>query len=212
VAIICGDIHGNVEKVKTFLAYKPEAEHVAVGDYLDSFFEPVARQIEALQLLMSSNAVLLWGNHDLHYLQPPLFQFAGFNLDHANVFQEILEANIRRFKPAYVADGWLCTHAGVHRILAKDRTVQELERLFCEEWELYLQDISRGYRFKSIFSFDFMCEGELAPDSIKQVFGHDELSDAAFINPNCVSIACSDPGTVWIFDTTTNKIKNIAED
>ena len=212
MAIICGDIHGYLEKVKAFLAYKPEAEHVAVGDYMDSFTEPVVRQLEALQLLMSSNTVLLWGNHDLHYLKNPLFQFAGFNLDYAQKFQDILETNIRRFKPAYVAEGWLCTHAGVHRILAKDRTVQELERLFCEEWQLYLLDRGRGYRFKSIFTFDFMGKGSLSPDSIKQVFGHDELSDAAFINPNCVSIACSDPGTVWIFDTTTNEIRNIVED
>lgn len=212
MAIIVGDIHGNVEKVKTFLAYKPEAEHVALGDYLDSFTESVDRQIETLQLLMSSNAVLLWGNHDLHYLKTPLFQFPGFNLDHAQEFQEILETNKNRFKAAYVEDGWLCTHSGVHRVLVKDQSVYKLESLFCEEWELYLQDRGRGYRFKSIFTFDFMGEGSLAPDSIKQVFGHDELSDAAFINPNCVSIACSDPGTVWIFDTTTNEIKNIAED
>lgn len=212
MAIVIGDVHGNMEKVKAFLAYKPEAVHVAVGDYLDSFTEPVDRQIETLQLLMSSNAVLLWGNHDLHYLKTPLFQFPGFNSDHAQEYQEILETNKNRFKAAYVVDNWLCTHSGVNRILAKDLSVYELESLFCEEWQLYLLDRGRGYRFKSIFTFDFMVEGSLAPDSIKQVFGHDELSDAAFINPNCVSIACSDPGTVWIFDTTTNEIKNIAED
>ena len=212
MAIICGDIHGNVEKVKAFLAHKPDEEHVALGDYLDSYTESVGRQIETLQLLMSSNAVLLWGNHDLHYLKTPLFQFPGFNSDHAQEYQEILETNKNRFKAAYVVDNWLCTHSGVNRILAKDLSVYELESLFCEEWQLYLLDRGRGYRFKSIFTFDFMGEGSLAPDSIKQVFGHDELSDAAFINPNCVSIACSDPGTVWIFDTATNEIKNIAED
>lgn len=126
MSIIVGDIHGNVEKVRAFLEYKPDAEHVAVGDYLDSFTEPVGRQIEALQLLLDSKAVLLWGNHDLHYLQNPLFQFPGFNAGHAQEFQEILEANIQRFKPAYVVDGWLCTHSGVHRILAKNRTVWDM--------------------------------------------------------------------------------------
>jgi hypothetical protein len=209
VAIICGDIHGNLEKTRAFLDYKPEVEHIALGDYVDSFYEPVSRQVMTLQLLLDSTTVMLWGNHDLHYLITPLFQFPGFNLDHAQEFQEILEANIQRFKVAYVADNWLCTHAGVHQGLVKGRTVQELEHLFCEEWQLYLQDRGRDYRFKSIFKFDFMGEGCLAPDSIKQVFGHDELSDAAFINPNCVSIACSDPGTVWIFDTATNEIKDI---
>jgi hypothetical protein len=209
MAIIVGDIHGNLEKVQAFLSYKPDQEHVALGDYLDSFTEPQERQLETMQLLLDSSAVLLWGNHDLHYLRNPLFYFAGYNLDWSERFCELLENEINRFLPAYVADGWLCTHAGVHKGIVKDRSVYDLERLFCEEWSLYLQDRSRGYRFNSIFTFDFMCEGVLAPDSIKQIFGHDELSDAAFVNPNCVSIACSQKGTIWVFDTETCEIKNI---
>jgi hypothetical protein len=35
MAIVVGDIHGDVEKVQVFLCYKPEVEHVALGDYLD---------------------------------------------------------------------------------------------------------------------------------------------------------------------------------
>ena len=45
MAIIVGDIHGNVEKVRVFLEYRPEVEHVALGDYVDSFTEPVDRQV-----------------------------------------------------------------------------------------------------------------------------------------------------------------------
>lgn len=209
MAIIVGDIHGNVEKVRSFLDYKPHAEHVALGDYLDSFTEPFERQLEALQLLLDSDVTLLWGNHDLHYLQGPLFQYPGFQIEYALSLQNILEDNINRFKATCVADGWLCTHAGVHQRIVNGRSVRGLERLLCEEWELYLQDRSRGYRFKSIFTFDFMADGVLTPDSIKQIYGHDELSDAAFVNPNCVSIACSDSGSAWIFDTATNEIKNI---
>ncbi len=48
MAIIVGDIHGNVEKVKTFLVYKPGDVHVALGDYLDSFHEPQERKIGTL--------------------------------------------------------------------------------------------------------------------------------------------------------------------
>lgn len=77
MSIIVGDIHGNVEKAKAFLTYKQEIEHVALGDYVDSYFEPVERQVECLQLLLDSKAVLLWGNHDLRYLAKPHFICAG---------------------------------------------------------------------------------------------------------------------------------------
>ncbi|MDD2540636.1 MAG: hypothetical protein PHH28_06280 [Desulfuromonadaceae bacterium] len=30
MAIIVGDVHGNVEKVRAFLDYKPEEEHIAL--------------------------------------------------------------------------------------------------------------------------------------------------------------------------------------
>jgi predicted phosphodiesterase len=112
MAIIVGDIHGDVAKASAFLAYEPAQEHVALGDYLDSFSESYESQIECLQLLMESNAVLLLGNHECHYLKKPLFQFAGFNYDYLRIFQDLLELNILRFKVAHAVDGWLCTHAG----------------------------------------------------------------------------------------------------
>jgi len=37
MAIIVGDIHGDREKAQAFLAYRPDALHVALSDYLDSF-------------------------------------------------------------------------------------------------------------------------------------------------------------------------------
>ena len=77
MAIIVGDIHGDIEKAGAFLAYNPDDEHIALGDYLDSFSIRVEQQTECLNLLMESNSVLLLGNHECHYLRNPLFQFAG---------------------------------------------------------------------------------------------------------------------------------------
>lgn len=67
MAIVCGDIHGNVEKTKAFLAYKPEELHVSLGDIVDSDIEPPSRQIECLNMLFDAGALLLWGNHDSQY-------------------------------------------------------------------------------------------------------------------------------------------------
>lgn len=206
MAIIVGDIHGNVEKVKAWLAYKPEELHVALGDYLDSFNEPRERQLQTLELLLGSDAVLLWGNHDLHYLDGPLFQFPGYSYANANTFRPILEGNLSRFKAAYVVDGWLCTHAGVHAGIAKDRSVEQLEQQFNDDFDVYLRNRDAGYKYQAIFSFDFMAEGKLVPASIKQVFGHDHHCDAGYINQVAVAIGCSDEGSLWVFDTKAGEV------
>ncbi len=193
MAIIVGDIHGRLEKVTTFLAYRPDQEHVAVGDYLDSFKEPIELQLLSLQTLMQSNSILLWGNHDLHYLRDPLFRYPGYQEKHSETLQTLLEENLDRFRAAYVADGWLCTHAGVHAGLVKGRSVHELERLFCDEWELYLQNRGMGY---ALYKFAEACEGyyqftltrlldhtvESVGISPTQIFGFDRDDMERFLN------------------------------
>ena len=64
MAIVVGDIHGDIEKAQAFLDYKPEELHIALGDYLDSFVEPYKQQLECLEMLMNSKAILLLGNCD----------------------------------------------------------------------------------------------------------------------------------------------------
>jgi hypothetical protein len=115
MAIVIGDLHGDLEKTKAFIAYKPKEKHVALGDYVDSFFVRPEQQIEALKLLLASNCVLLWGNHDLQYLPQRPWICSGYQEKEAylycHLFAPALENN--RLKAAYAADGWLCTHAGV---------------------------------------------------------------------------------------------------
>ena len=147
MAIIIGDIHGDLAMAQTFLAYKPEAEHVALGDLVDSrnpktTFED---ELACLELLLESEAVLLWGNHDLTYtVEKPWSHFkqhsgiihlterwtagddyltrASEEKGFLNPF-DILTARYEkarsrgRFKAAYGVDGWLCTHAGVSTAL-----------------------------------------------------------------------------------------------
>lgn len=207
MAIIVGDIHGRIDKAQAFLDYKPDAVHVALGDYLDSFTIPAAEQLECLRLLMNSSAVLLFGNHDLHYLSWPLFQFPGYNEPWADEFNLLLEANIGRFKPSVVVDGWLCTHAGVSPWLADDCAVDDLDRQFTTAWQAYLADRAGGYSFKSIFTYDFM--GSAPVPAIRQVHGHDEHIVPGFTSPNCVSIGFNDPGTCWVFDAATGEVLNL---
>ena len=209
MAIIIGDIHGNLEKVQAFLAHRPDQPHIALGDYCDSFFEPLERQLACLQLLMASDTVLLWGNHDLHYLNTPLFRFPGYEKEHAALLQPLLEGAIDRFRPVCLADGWLCSHAGLHN--SQGHTEQELEQLISADWQQYLADRSQGFRFKSIFTFDFAGIGRLTPGDIRQVVAHDHYKDPGFVNPNFVRVGCFDPETAWIFDTQLGAVCDLLQ-
>ena len=115
MAIVVGDIHGNVEKVRAFLDHKPEAEHVVLGDYIDSFTESQERQLEALQLLLDSKAVLLWGNHDLHYLKTAPWFCTGrqWSEEWIAKYVSIINLNKKRFMAAYAVDGWLLSTCGL---------------------------------------------------------------------------------------------------
>lgn len=216
MSIIIGDIHGDIEKAKVFLGHEPEKEHIALGDYLDSFTEPVEQQLECLKLLMDSNAVLLLGNHECHYLKYPLFQFAGYNFNHAQVFQDILEANIQRFKVAYAVDGWLCTHAGVSsQYTEQESDVTALAEMFNNSWELYLKhrlvDHHAVYPYQSIFWFNFriFVEGNLLPTNIKQIFGHVE-NNSPIVEEEYIALdTTNNSNGYWIYDTEKNGLIDI---
>ncbi len=214
MAIMIGDIHGNADKVRAFLAYKPDQEHVAIGDYLDSFVEPFERQLECLHLLMNSDAVLLLGNHDVHYLQYPLFQFSGYQHENAAKFQDILEGNLSRFKVAHAVDGWLCTHAGVSSQLAEETSdVAALADLFNNRWEHYLANRSAqdksDYEYKSLFTFNYFCyvEGNLLAENVRQIFGHMELKTPD-VTDTYIALDTTNSGdnSYWLYDTEAGQL------
>ena len=213
MSIIVGDIHGDTEKARTFLAYKPDEEHVALGDYLDSYIEPLERQLECLNLLMDSGAVLLLGNHECHYLKNPLFQFAGYQLDNVDTIQNILETNLDRFKAAFVADGWLCTHAGVcSQYTEQESNVAVLADTFDSTWELYLKnrmvDREASFEYQSIFWFNyfFYVEGNLLAENIKQIFGHVELKTPEVTETYVALDTTNFSNSCWIYDTAMNEL------
>ena len=124
MAIIIGDIHGDLAMVEAFLGYKPDAEHIALGDFIDSR-NPEANLWDELRCLdrllksaLDSNTVLLWGNHDLAYTceQPwklRLYSHEIFETRYASAREKGL------LRAAYAVDGWLCTHAGVSTALTR---------------------------------------------------------------------------------------------
>lgn len=221
MAIVVGDIHGHVEKVRAFLAYKPDEEHVALGDYVDSFYEPQTRQIEALQLLLDSKATLLWGNHDLHYLFPIApFICTGFQYGKEDTYFDVITAHKARFLAAYAVDGWLLTHAGCHIRLAKHKTdTVQIAAMLNKKMSEYLKNpsvqpegifaigLGRGgnSRIGGIFWYDFKREAGLAP--IPQIFGHTETREGPVVTENLVALdTTNNKSTCWLYDTAVNEL------
>lgn len=222
MAIIVGDIHGCVEKVKTFLSYKPDVEHIALGDYLDSFREPQGRQIEALQLLLESDAVLLWGNHDLHYLDNPPWICPGYQHRNPRPCCDLIRANSDRFLAAYAVDGWLCSHAGVnerltngdklHRIAA--RLNATLQQWMTDRAKHPMLDIGIGRDGSApcggVFWYDFILERGLDL-TIPQLFGHTKAKRPLQQEQQYVALDTShDYKTCWLFDTESTKLIGLA--
>ncbi|KAB0669037.1 metallophosphoesterase [Oryzomonas sagensis] len=148
MAIVVGDIHGDLAMTRAFLSYKPEAEHVSLGDIVDSRdpLTPFDEELACLDLLLDSDCVLVWGNHDLAYTperpwgdftrhgrinDPEVQAWIDDNQYLASIFEKNRELYCRdifesryhlarqkdQVKAAHAAGGWLCTHAGVSTAL-----------------------------------------------------------------------------------------------
>lgn len=161
MALICSDTHGNLRKVQEFLKYKPEEEHIHAGDILDSFIASDEDLEKCFNTLVSSECVLLWGNHELHYLLDPPFTCSGYRrygemLTYGamnNAYSKLVEANKSRFRASIVRDGFIITHAGVHKSICKHMTnIQDLSEYFNNEMTDFLNKIGTGSAFSSIFN------------------------------------------------------------
>lgn len=147
MALVIGDIHGDIKKVRAFLAFRPDEEHIFLGDLVDSRQEGVSLddELECLDLILDSDSTILWGNHDLAYIQEkpwrcftphyiPIAEVEKYlsgndylrslheedgDLFVRHVFQSRFDNQKYRIKAAYAVDGWLCTHAGVSPEIAK---------------------------------------------------------------------------------------------
>lgn len=224
MSLIIGDLHGNLAKARAFLDFRPDEEHVCIGDYVDSFREPPERQLECLRLMIESEAVLLWGNHDIHYLPNPPWICSGFQAAMAPGFSAIFNEALKcgRMKASHAAGDWLCTHAGVHPDLVTQKMgTQEgatlLNHLFARQLQAGsgpLLNISpaRGGTspFGGIFWFDPFREKVEPSDLVgKQLFGHTELKEP-HVTERWVCIDTTNAPRSWVFDTTSGTVVEIA--
>lgn len=142
MALILGDIHGNLDKAQKFVAHKPEETHIFVGDYVDSFDESDEQILFTLKFCIESSAVLLLGNHDLHYFSEPPFSCSGHRHWLQKGLNEIFEAFVSRFVPCIAVDGFIVTHGGVSNEFGnsalKAKNVDVIAEKITTLWQTYL--------------------------------------------------------------------------
>lgn len=139
--MVIGDIHGRVcwkdfGDIKFLLYAEPEAagyggfvpeffKYIFVGDYVDSFTETNKTikenllEIIRFKKLYPEHVILLWGNHDVNYIQnvpwqPVKYHVSGFRPEAHYDLYDIFNENKDLFQVAYQYNNNIFTHAGVH--------------------------------------------------------------------------------------------------
>ncbi len=229
MAIVVGDIHGNLEKAKRFLLYRPEQPHVALGDYVDSFTESFESQLMVIKLLSDSNATLLWGNHDLYYPSNAPWKSSGYQQNHAEQLREIFDDLLqrRRLVAAHWVDGWLCTHAGFAEggngltpygcCRKNSRHLADCinEHFFAslahnQASPLFNIPVARGgdAPYGGIFWLDPFREKVRLDATYRQIFGHTEQK-APVLTDRWLCLDTTNAYDIWIFDTETETLQNL---
>lgn len=227
MALIIGDVHGRINKVEEFLKYKPEEVHIFAGDYVDSFTQPDGIIYETLKRVIESDARLLLGNHDIHYLNGSPFRCSGYRQHMAKSLNAIFEEFIDRFVPCVVEDGFVITHGGIsdglyNNLFHDCKFTQMIKDQIDVEWFAFLHarnldypkpskifniPKSRGgaHNYGGIFWADYRDEKF---HGVPQVFGHSKTLDGGVvqIGKNLWALGCDD-GKFECFNTTTQEVE-----
>lgn len=147
--VACGDIHG-WNSWKKIVSKESDADKIIfIGDYFDSRGHSPNRQIvnfkDILELKRSNprKVVLLFGNHDFHYIKGINEHYDGYQFGYAHDIGEVIEQAIKEnlVQMCFKHDRFLFTHAGLTKTWAKtylgsdageitDVTIQVINDLF----------------------------------------------------------------------------------
>ncbi len=119
---VIGDIHGRTIWEDIVKKEKDSDKIIFVGDYMDSHDSIGAQQqIDNFKNIIEykkanpSKVILLFGNHDYHYLRTSKFQYSGFQYTHKFDIQELLHKALDEdlMQMCFIHDNFIFTHAGV---------------------------------------------------------------------------------------------------
>ena len=118
--VILGDTHGR-DLWKQIVEIENDADRIIfLGDYFDSFDIPGVVQLQnfldIIEFKKNSDkeVVLLFGNHDYHYMPGFLgIGYSGYQSALAYQFRDAIEQNLPHLQMCYLFEYVLCSHAGI---------------------------------------------------------------------------------------------------
>ena len=207
--VLIPDIHGRTFWKDAEDYIKSEIPVVFLGDYTDPYIpEDISKKDsldnfkEILEVTKDrKNVELLLGNHDIAYMFPEDTRNRHrTDFDNFPFLQRLFQDNIGRFKLATLQEGYIISHAGIHkewldftRITKRDLIdipVSKLDQKIIDNLEVisYYRDDNWGGEFGSIVWAD-ICEFVYNQSEDIQIVGHSLREKPVRIN-NVIDIDC----------------------
>lgn len=208
--VFIGDIHGRTIW-KDILNIEKDADKIVfIGDYWDSFnveFDVQMKNFKNICQFKRQNpekVVLLFGNHDLHYIIGETY--SGKQINEWDIEKVILD-NLDLFQVCYHTEEFIAVHAGITKTFLKRVGIKfnknmsrNLTQMFEETpnkfgwngYNIYGDDITQGpmwVREKSL-------SRDMIP--ITHVVGHT-------VKPDIHLITKSSPYPIWMIDCLGNR-------
>ncbi|MCE5348177.1 MAG: metallophosphoesterase [Bacteroidales bacterium] len=114
-----GDTHGMAVVDAVLKMINKYDKFIFAGDYVDAFdvdnttMKKNLLDIIELKKKYPEKIILLWGNHDIHYLLGNKYYCSGYRPEMKHDFNEIFNSNENLFQLAFQSEDWLWTHAGI---------------------------------------------------------------------------------------------------
>lgn len=140
MALIVGDVHGNLAKTQAFLEWKPEVQHIFVGDFMDSYTASDDEIVRCLQEALDSNSIILSGNHDNQYYRNAgrFTMCSGYRFGSSEIFVHLIESNKDRFKACHVVDNYFVCHGGISEQFGSNfNTIEDIEEFCNKEFDQF---------------------------------------------------------------------------
>jgi len=190
MALILGDVHGYYEKLKAFLEYKPEEEHLLTGDLMDAYNASDETICKTFELFIQSSALATWSNHDITYVHKCPSELACSGHRNNPAFGHLINGNKDKYVGSFIRDNYLITHGGISKGFGERfDTIEALSEYINAEIDKVV-NLSTGEvvqrPLSDVFSIDFTRGGygkyggplwadyrtEHFDNRFNQVFGH----------------------------------------
>lgn len=177
--IVLGDTHGrtnwkDIVNQESSESYKPQ--FIFIGDYFDTHDDVPARQqmdnfLEIVEFKRNNphDVVLLFGNHDFHYLRSSKFPYSGFQELNKVDIQEMLHNALDKglMQMCFREGDYLFSHAGV-------------TKTWCRNNEIDMDNIDQS--INDLFYNKPNCF-EFSPGSRMDMYGEDITQTPIWVRP-----------------------------